>query len=492
VAAAAVLEVLDELLERSLVSVQYATGAPRYGLLETVRQYGLQQMERAEETAIVRDRHLRWCVGLAEQATPALQGPEQGAWLARLAREHDNLRAGLQWALDRGHSALGLRLAAGLWPFWLRRGHAREGRHWLTAFLALPTPDDDATTAARATASEGAAWLAEDQHDFTQASTLFGQSVALRETVGQEERTAALLITAAMEARAGGDYARAAALLDESLAQHRTPSSRNSTVRDGLELSLFRLALVKREQGDYARAAALCEEYLALAREQGDAEGIGLALLSLGDIARDQGDAARVRALCEESLALFRELGQQWAMGFALNNLALAAYQEGDLALAAQHAEESATIFRGLQAGPSVAEVLLTLSRIKDAQQEVTTAWASAAQALSLAWEKGPRVVVAAALEELAVQAIRQGATQQGVDLMGGAARLRGAMGAPVRPTDRQAIEGALAAARASLGNTAFTDAWAAGHALPVEQVVARALADPLASQHAAKVIHRL
>ena len=102
---AAVLELLDELLERSLVYVQPVAGAPRYGLLETVRQYGVQQMERVGEIAAVRDRHLAWCLALAEQTAPALQGPEQGAWLERLAREHDNLRA----AYDRLESA-GIRL----------------------------------------------------------------------------------------------------------------------------------------------------------------------------------------------------------------------------------------------------------------------------------------------------------------------------------------------------------------------------------------------
>ena len=74
------LELLDELLDRSLVYVHHVGwGMPRYGMLETVRQYGLQQLERAGELAAVRDRHLRWCVTLAEQAASALLGAGAGS-----------------------------------------------------------------------------------------------------------------------------------------------------------------------------------------------------------------------------------------------------------------------------------------------------------------------------------------------------------------------------------------------------------------------------
>jgi len=171
---------------------------------------------------VVRDRHLVWCAALAEQAAPALLGPEQGVWLTRLNREHDNLRAALRWALDRGLSALGLRLAGGLLKYWLRGGHQREGRGWLAVLLALGADDDDgAAMAARATALEAAAWLAEDQHDFARASALFARSGALRRAMGQEERPDAALVNAALEARASGDYARATTLLEESLAQQR-------------------------------------------------------------------------------------------------------------------------------------------------------------------------------------------------------------------------------------------------------------------------------
>jgi non-specific serine/threonine protein kinase len=186
VAVEALLELLDGLLWRSLVYVHMADGVPRYGLLGTVRQYGLQQLERADETALVRYRHLAWCVALAEQAAPALLGSQQDVWLARLNREHDNLRAALQWALDRRLTMLGLRAAAALGQFWRRR-HQREGRRWLAAFLALAGEDDDAASrAARVRALESAAWLAQDWQDFAQASTLFARSGALRRALGEE------------------------------------------------------------------------------------------------------------------------------------------------------------------------------------------------------------------------------------------------------------------------------------------------------------------
>jgi non-specific serine/threonine protein kinase len=475
--AEAVLELLDELLDRSLVYVQQSNGVPRYGLLETVRQYGAQQLERAGETVVLRDRHLTWCVTLAEQAAPALLGPEQPAWLARLGREHDNLRAAMQWAVDRGLSSLGLRVAGRLWMFWRSRGHLREGRRRLAALLALAADNDDAASmAVRATALEGAAWLAEDEHDFAQGSLLFAQSSALRRALGQDERSTGLLINAGMEARASGDYARATAMLEDSLAQHRAIGYREGIMNGGVGLSLSRLALVLAEQGEYARATALYEECLAHHRELDDREGVGHALLGVGDIARDQGDTVRVHAYCQESLALFRELGQEWAIGFSLNNLALAAFLDGDLALAASRAAESEALFRGLQAGPSLAEVLITVARVRSARGEAAAARANLVEALTLAWAKGPRLVVAAALEELGVQEVRQRQDESGVQLLAAAAALRHAMGTPIRPADRAAIEGALAAGHAALSDTAYSRAWAAGETLPLAQIVTRVI----------------
>jgi tetratricopeptide (TPR) repeat protein len=423
---------------------------------------------------MVRDRHLDWYATVVEQATPRLLG--QAAWLVRLDREHDNLRAALQWAVDRNLSTQGLRLAAGLWQFWRTRTYYSEGRRWLAAVLALMSDKQDAMNQGlRASALDGAAWLAEMEHDFAQASSLFAESGTLRRALGQEERTTAALMTAALAARADGNYARATALLDESLAQHRAQRNREGIMQAGLGASLTELAMVLREQGEFARATALNEECLALHSELNDREGMGRALLSLSDVARDTGETERARAYGLESLSIFEELSPRWA-GFSLNNLALAAYLDGDFEQAARRARESETLFRELQAGPSLAEVLITLGRAEGAQGATAPARSHLREALELATAKGPRFLVAAALEAMGVQEIRDGQTQDAVRMLAAADALRQAMRVAVRPADRPDLEGALATACTTMGDDAFATAFTTGQTAPLEQAVADAL----------------
>jgi non-specific serine/threonine protein kinase len=449
-------------------------------MLETVRLYGLRQLEHTGELAMLRDRQLRWCVTLAEQASPALMQGDPAVWLARLEREHDNLRSALQWALDSSASTLALRLAAGLWPFWRgRRRHLNEGRRWLSAILALPIEDNDRESKnLRASVLEGAAWLAEDEHDFAQASAFFEESEELRRSLGQKQGLAGSLINTAMEARARGNYARATALLEQSLTEQRALGNRDSIKRGGLGLTLSRLALVLAERGLYPRATALYEECLALHRDLNDREGAGYALLGLGDVARDLGDTTRVHTYCDETLLLFRELGHPLT-GFSLNNLALAAYAEGDLPGAHQKAQEAVALFRELQAGPSLAEALVTLGRMQGAQGGVDAARASLAEALALAWARGPRIVAAAALDELGFLTVQRESGQYGVHLLAAAATLRQQMGTPLRPADRLAFQNALSQARASLGVAVFQEAWATGQSRRVAALVADIVAGP-------------
>ncbi len=107
----------------------------RYRLLETLRHYARQKLEASGALHIVRQQHAAYYLRLAETAEPELRGPQLPQWLERLASEHENLRAALQWTIDEGERERSLRLAGALWPYWEVRGLWTEGRGILAALL---------------------------------------------------------------------------------------------------------------------------------------------------------------------------------------------------------------------------------------------------------------------------------------------------------------------------------------------------------------------
>ena len=138
------LEVLDgmaSLVDKSLLrQEEQASGEPRFRMLETIREYGLECLTASGEEPAVRRAHADYYLALAEAAEPALTGPEQATWLDRLEAEHDNLRAALRWAEESGEAEIGLRLAGAFCQFWLMRGYLREGQELADAASAPRRP----------------------------------------------------------------------------------------------------------------------------------------------------------------------------------------------------------------------------------------------------------------------------------------------------------------------------------------------------------------
>jgi tetratricopeptide (TPR) repeat protein len=430
---------------------------PRFGMLEP--------LQRA---------HASHYLALAETAAAQWGSPTDDAVTKQLDREHDNLRAALQWARDGGDLALGLRLAGALRKFWQRRGWMREGQLWLAELLARAEARPGAIDlATELSAIHAAAWLASYQHDFAQAAALFERSIALQHTLGEAGGEPQLLCDAAFQARAAGQSRRAAALLEEAEALYRARDDRGSLSACGLGLALYGLGLLSREQGDFERANRLFEACAELHRDIGDPEGVAQTMLAQSDSARDRGDLAQMRAYLEPSLAVFRELGAHWAIGFAVHNLALGAYLEGDLEQAHAHAQESTALFRRLRADASLAEVLVTLGGVLRARGDRSGAHAALAEALQLAWAVGPRVLVALSLEGLAAGlAVHPGQAGLATRLLAGTAALRAQMGTPLRPIDRAGVEQTLAKAQAAVGVRAFAAAWKEGQAQPLGRLL--------------------
>ncbi|MFG3522052.1 protein kinase [Nocardia nova] len=135
-----VLDVLSSLVDKSIV-IRSDSGVVRFRMLETVRDFGRDQLRESDEDQVLHRRHRDWCGRLVLDAENGWIGDQQLDWLARLEREQSNLRAALEFCFseDREASAeAGLRTAAGLWMFWSFLGLFGEGRRWLDRALANP------------------------------------------------------------------------------------------------------------------------------------------------------------------------------------------------------------------------------------------------------------------------------------------------------------------------------------------------------------------
>jgi predicted ATPase len=341
----AVLDVLSGLAEKSLVVAESIGegGTVRYRLLEPSRQYAQEKLEEGGEGEEVRRRHAAFFLALAEEAQPRLRTLEDRQWLERLEREHDNLRAALSWALERGEAELGLRLAGTLRLYWEAHGHAGEGRRWLEEALAM---DDRASVAARVRALEAVGWLTLWQMDLDQAEAVAQEGIELIAEVGIESSLAASFRTMlGFAATLRGDYEQAQELLEESLRLSREADDKVK-IADAL---LF-LGAASVDQGDHERAKKLWQEGIVVCQELGYTYPLPSFLTSLGYTSLLEGDYERAAALNEEAAALFRERGFKGGSQWVLDNLGWAALLQGDHERAETFYEESLTLCKELGA----------------------------------------------------------------------------------------------------------------------------------------------
>ena len=343
-----VLEILSRLVDKSLVIAELvevntpgrgAHLSARYRLLETIRQYAAEKLEHSGGTAAVRTRHRDWYAGFAEAAEPDLRGPHQAAWFDRLEREHDNLRAALEWCRTTEDASTGLRLAGALSRFWYVRGYLGDGRAWLEAFLAAGQPA--VPQALRAKALHAVGGLARDQGDAVAAERYYHEALELRRVMGDRPGAATSLLQQGAVALDRGEREHGLALLDESLAEFRKMGNLR-----GAAMALGYKAVAALDGGCTAAAADLLEESLGLSRAVGESWGAAQALTHLGHLALIGEDVAWAEELFREALALYQETGDRRGIGLALRSLGDAAAKRGDGAGARESYERSLELYR--------------------------------------------------------------------------------------------------------------------------------------------------
>jgi len=299
-------------------------------MLETIREFGLEQLAASGEEQHARARHAAWCLSLAVQAEPALYGgPGQVQWLDRLAAEHDNLRAALRWALAHDPETA-LRLAGALYWFWYVRGHLAEGRRWLERTLeAAP----EAPELPRARAMLGSGLLAHRQGDAV-AVPLLERSLALARGLDDAFGVAMALGLLALWAEDVGDYRTSMCLMEDALALEGSGDFGLPGTLSGLAVS--HMGIAAWGLGDTARATELLARSLVANRAAGDVWGAANSLGYLGLLACEQGRFDEAAPLMRESLAAYWDAGSLEDTAQGIANAATLASARGERERAAR------------------------------------------------------------------------------------------------------------------------------------------------------------
>ena len=289
------LELVDRLVESSLVVADDLDGVTRYRLLKTIHEYAAERLEESSDTARLHRLHAEYFLEVARKASPDhvhFDPDEQKEGLAILDAERDNLHAAMQWTVTN-RPDLALPLAVELRPYWLIRGYLRQGLEWLDQALAQSRPD---------------------------LSPVRARGLA----------------AAALLARLAGDFERAQSFADEGIAVGRA----NGSARD-VVTCVNVLTTLAGLAGDYDRARSHCDEAVGLAQSLDSPRLEAVALFILADAALHTHRYADLNDVGGRALELARAIDDQEAMALVLSRLGMGAMVEKRFEVASTHLREA-------------------------------------------------------------------------------------------------------------------------------------------------------
>jgi predicted ATPase/DNA-binding CsgD family transcriptional regulator len=409
---------VEPLIDKNLLRpVTDMEGEARLQMLETIREFALEQLAISGEANAIHRAHAEYYRGLAEYAEPQLIGNDVSAWLERLEREHDNLRAALSWTLEHGDADTAQRLSGALWRFWFLRGHLGEGRKCLEATLAM---QGEVPPSIKVKVLSGAGYLAATQSDYSRAETLCETALEIARGLDDEQSMA---------------------------------------------LALFGLASTANWGRDYIRARSLFESSLEIYRKLKDGWGIASTLAYLGNVLYFQGEYESARPLFDEALALFHNMGQVWGIAFTLYSRGLLAINQHDLRSAQRDLEESQRYLRQLGDRRGLIRTIAGLAKVGLEQKRYLEARALILEAMTLTREVGDRWTASVMLDLMGSFSAQQHQAQLAAQLFGAAEALRAAIGAPLSPAFRDWRERGLRITNAQLPSESLARLWDEGRA---------------------------
>nr|MBA3275137.1 hypothetical protein [Chloroflexia bacterium] len=475
-----VIDAIGGLVDQSLVQVMTEGPESRFRMLETIREYGVRQVEDIDHDEVARLAHAEYCRTLAERAEPALMGPDQGAWMDALDSELPNIRAAMAWLEAQARLDDAISVQTQIQFFLNIRGHAVEGVRRLDAWLELP--DLAARSRSRGLALLGAGSLRQNVGDTERSSSMLVESANILSEVGDAWHACMALGIAGATYYQQGDLKRlkCTALASLEIAE-RIGHSRQ------ISANLGHLSMVAMMNGDHKLAKDLQQRSYQVAEAAGDRWLIAFRSAALADEELRAGNLDRAARHAMEARDHFSELGSRRDLPSAWEQMSRIARKQGNLETAADYAATALSIAETCGYSWSVAWGHLQLGIIATDQGMPEHSLNALTNAMKLFRAKDQPWALADCLDAFAVLAARTGDVE-------GAARFLGASAARNQETGiaqelwepDSSLASVVESLRARLGEERFEFLKAEGASLTVDDAVSGALAYTLPASHAA------
>jgi predicted ATPase/class 3 adenylate cyclase/DNA-binding CsgD family transcriptional regulator len=459
-----VLDLLEQLIHKSLVNKEEEQGESRYQMLETIRQYANEKLIQAGEEHDIRDRHLHYFLNLSEQIEPGLVSPQQKEWFARTENERNNLRVALGHAIGTDVEA-GLYISGRLEHFW-RSFDAREGMRWLAEFLQKSESKEYPHARAKALYTQGRI-LFGDFEKYYEAEAATDEALALFRAVGDPYGEVDSLVSLGWIFGTIADAAKRAEVLKQALTLARTLGD--------IRRQAYALYVMGWDHRDYTLAFARWEQSIKLYRQIGHWAGLANALSDMGYFLLVDNQIDKAEEHLDEANLLFQQLNIR-GRSQLLNAYGEIALRRGDFERALDYFQESARISNEIG---SRINYLWSKGHCGFAELRagaITEAYKIFAETAQEFQKDGSRIGVVYMMEGMSSFYITIGKAEPAARLIGWADRTRQEISDPRPKLEQADIDKVIAACIAKMGEAAFSGAHEEGKKLSLDEAVELAL----------------
>jgi len=334
------LDTLDSLVNKSLLRQIETDAESRLTMLETIREFGLEELTSTHELEAACRTHANYYLSFVEEAESHLTGADQKAWIKRLERDQDNLRAALHWAIEHQEGELAQRMAGALQAFWLTRGYWSEGRRWLEESLAM---DSGAALApaVRAKTLYGAGALTRFQGDFARARILLEQSLTLYRPLADKTGVLMALVELTRITAFQDDQTAKVSFLSEAASLLETLPDTVMKAYAYSELATAMLDINVSPIQLPPEVPRYMAESVRINRALNNPAGLALALARQGSGALFTGDFTLMASQLDEAERLALELGDERILSRLAGIRILFDMQKGDLTAARRRLQDT-------------------------------------------------------------------------------------------------------------------------------------------------------